>query len=153
MPNSYRTGHKVGRTLYIDDKIVGLVDTPEIADAIVFAVHREPLVYVAGPYTNPDPVTNTRAAVEIGLDIYRHSGVGVVIPHLSLLAHAMFPQALGWWYDFDLAQLAACTALLRLPGESDGADREVRAAHQLGLAVFDDVRELYAHLGHVNPLM
>lgn len=154
MPNSvYRTGSKVGRTLYIDDEIVGLVDTPAIADAIVSAVHRAPLVYVAGPYTNPDPVENTRAAVEIGLDIYKHSGVGVIVPHLSLLAHAMFPQPLGWWYEFDLAQLGACTVMFRRAGQSEGAELGERRAHQSGIPVFHELRELYAHLGQINPLI
>lgn len=30
-----RAGRKVGRTLYLDDKLVGLVDTPELAATIV----------------------------------------------------------------------------------------------------------------------
>lgn len=29
---------------------------------------RKPLVYVAGPYTNPDPVENTHTAIQVGAD-------------------------------------------------------------------------------------
>ena len=32
------------------------------------------------------------------------------------------------WMEYDLAWLGACEALLRLPGHSPGADREVRYA-------------------------
>lgn len=31
----WRVGRKLGRTLYIDDQCVGMVDTPELAAAIV----------------------------------------------------------------------------------------------------------------------
>jgi hypothetical protein len=36
----WRQGRKVGRTLYVDDVLVGLVDTPELAREIVEAMNR-----------------------------------------------------------------------------------------------------------------
>lgn len=38
----WRVGKKLRRTLYIGDRLVGLVDTPEIAAAIVRAMNCEP---------------------------------------------------------------------------------------------------------------
>lgn len=35
----WRVGRKVGRTLYVDDKLVGMVDTPEIAAQIAAAMN------------------------------------------------------------------------------------------------------------------
>jgi len=101
------------------------------------------LVYIAGPYTNPDPVVNTRTAVAMGLNIHDATGVGVIVPHLSLLAHAMYPNSVDYWYKFDLAQLANCTALYRIAGDSIGADDEEKYALNRGIPIFKDTRKLY----------
>lgn len=83
-----------------------------------------PLVYVAGPYTRPDPVENTHNAVRAAEEI-EALGCDVVIPHLSLLWHAISPAPLERWYERDLAVMRRCDALVRLPGVSTGADAEV----------------------------
>jgi hypothetical protein len=44
----------------------------------------------------------------------------------------------------DLPWIAAAKALLRLPGESVGADEEVRFAIGRGIRIFTDVSELIA---------
>lgn len=100
--------------------------------------HRRPLVYVAGPYTNPDPVVNTRKAIEVAeaLMVMSDDGVTAFVPHLSLLYHFHHPHDLEWWYEYDLAMLRRCDALWRFPGESTGADREVEFARQTGKPVF-----------------
>lgn len=35
----WRVGRKVGRTLYLDDKLVGVVDTPELAQELCDAAN------------------------------------------------------------------------------------------------------------------
>jgi len=97
-----------------------------------------PHIYIAGPYTRPDPVSNTRLAIEVGMGLYK-AGVGFpVIPHLSLLTHMVVPNDdVNFWYDFDLHLLARCDALLRIPGYSLGADEEERFARDdLGIPVY-----------------
>lgn len=37
MAETWRTGRTVGRTVYIGDRLVGLMDTPELAELLVFA--------------------------------------------------------------------------------------------------------------------
>lgn len=95
----------------------------------------KPLVYIAGPYTNPDPVANTHEAIKWGETIERF-GCDVVIPHLSLLWHIVVPAPLEKWYARDLAVLARCDALFRFPGASSGADKEVTFAEERGIPVF-----------------
>jgi hypothetical protein len=92
-------------------------------------------VYVAGPYSTGDQVINTRNAVQMALALL---GVGLVpiCPHLSMLAHLISPQPYEFWMAWDFAMLERCDALLRLPGESSGADREVARAHDLHLPIF-----------------
>ena len=96
----------------------------------------KPLVYIAGPYTNPDPVENTHRAITEGLAIRDTYDVGVIIPHVTLAAHLVSPRDLDYWYAFDLDQLSHCDALYRLPGASSGADKEVDYAKGLGMPVF-----------------
>jgi hypothetical protein len=99
---------------------------------------RKPFVYVAGPYTRPDPVRNTHDAIHAGQRVYDAGGFPYV-PHLTLLWHAIIPNDdVTYWYDFDLNAIDHADALLRLPGDSTGADNEVNYAEQLGVPVFHD---------------
>lgn len=98
----------------------------------------KPLVYIAGPYTNPDPVENTRNAIKFGMALYDEGQVAVIIPHLSLLSHMVEPRDIDYWYEFDLDQLDHCHALYRMRGESTGADAEVEHARARGIPIFGD---------------
>jgi nucleoside 2-deoxyribosyltransferase len=102
------------------------------------------LVYIAGPYTRPDPVANTRAALDTAERLHATGVVTCVVPHLTMLWHFAHPHDLEYWYELDLATLARCDALLRIPGESTGADREVTFAAQRGIPVFRDADALLA---------
>ena len=94
-----------------------------------------PLVYIAGPYTHPDPPLNVRAAIEWGEGVER-LGCDVVIPHLSMLWHLVSPAPIERWYARDLAVLARCDALVRFPGASTGADAEVDFAQERDIPCF-----------------
>ena len=102
-----------------------------------------PLVYVAGPYTRPDPVENTHLTIAAADELVRDGIVTPFVPHLTLLWHVVSPQPLEFWYAYDLAVLVRCDAVLRLPGESTGADREVAFAARRELPIFDTKDELY----------
>lgn len=92
----------------------------------------KPLVYVAGPYTVPDPVVNVRRACVVA-DALVATGAAVFVPHLSMLWHLVSPAEVDEWYQRDLDVLNHCHALVRFYGQSDGADREWVRAGQLGL--------------------
>lgn len=95
-----------------------------------------PLVYVAGPYTNPDPILNVRNAIFAGEVLWQEQ-CAPLVPHLSVVWHLVSPHKLEWWYALDLYLLERCDALVRLPGDSEGADREVRQAQVLGIPAID----------------
>lgn len=99
------------------------------------------LVYIAGPYSQPDPVTNTQAAIDAAEEVYA-MGYTPVVPHLAMLWHLYRPHPYEWWLELDLRLLAACDALLRLPGHSDGAEREVIFARAHGISVVYGTDEL-----------
>ena len=106
-------------------------------------------IYVAGPYT---PATNdvhdapraayrnTRAAILAGLGIMKKGHVPF-IPHLmhyvNLEADQVYP--VEFYYEYDTVWLKLCDAVLRLPGKSEGAEREVKWAKENGLAVYHSV--------------
>lgn len=102
----------------------------------------KPLVYVAGPYTNPDPVANTHEMIRVGTRLVEEGRVTPIIPHLSMLWHVVTPRPIEFWYAYDLEVMAHCDVVLRLPGISTGADAEVAEAKRLGLPVVFSTDEL-----------
>lgn len=106
------------------------------------------LVYVAGPYTNPDPIENTHNACREADAIYQLSGHSLVpiVPHMTLIWHMVIPHAdIDFWYNYDLAVMSRCDVVLRLAGASTGADGEVREAERLGIPVAYSTADLLAN--------
>ena len=101
-----------------------------------------PLVYIAGPYAHPDPVENTHTAIKVADAIQSTGNITAFVPHLTLLWHMVVPHDENHWYDFDLAFLARCDALLRIPGASKGADNEVLYAEKAAIPVFYSSEDL-----------
>ena len=96
----------------------------------------KPLVYIAGPYTHPDPIVNVREAVSTADILYEYENVIPVVPHLTMFWHLVHPHPVEFWYEYDLCILRRCDAVFRMKGESTGADAEVDLAEKLGLPVF-----------------
>ena len=92
-------------------------------------------VYIAGPYTGGDSVVNVRAAVEAGQAVLA-AGFIPFVPHLYHLWHTIKPGNYEQWMRLDFAWLERCDVLIRLPGNSPGADREVARAKELGIPVY-----------------
>ncbi len=98
-------------------------------------------IFTSGPYTNPDPVVNTRNAILAGDQVARLGHIPF-IPHLNIQWHMVCPHMPEFWYAYDLKWLDVCDIILRLPGESWGADREVEYAIKLGKQVIYDIRSI-----------
>jgi len=103
-------------------------------------------VYVAGPITGDgsgrDMKRNVDIAVRKGRDLIGQ-GYAPYVPHLDYY----FPdrdEIDNWelWLRMDLAWVRVSDVVLRLPGVSRGADREVRAAHRWGIPVVTTDEEL-----------
>ena len=97
-------------------------------------------VYVASPYTKGDVAENVRTNV-LACDELAEAGFVPFCPLLTHLWHLISPHSIDFWYNYDLEWLTKCDAIIRLPGESAGADREVAAAQCLGLPVFHSVAD------------
>lgn len=84
---------------------------------------RKVRVYVAGPYSKPDPVENSNRAIRVCTDLL-DAGYAPFCPHLSLAWHLVTPRPYETWLEYDFEWIRACDVLYRLSGESKGADRE-----------------------------
>lgn len=92
-------------------------------------------IYIAGPYTKGDTEANVRSAIEAA-DAIMDSGHWPYVPHLAHFWHQQCPRDFEDWLSLDFHWLGLCSALVRLPGESSGADREVRFAQANNIPVF-----------------
>ena len=98
-------------------------------------------VYVAGPYTKGDVALNVRAAIDASHELM-NAGHVPFVPHFSHFQHMIHPREYEDWLAYDFEWLPMCDALLRLPGESSGADREIEFANELGIPVHHSIESL-----------
>lgn len=94
-------------------------------------------LYLAGPYTKPDPIINTNAALRLATKLFERMLFVPHVPHLTLLWHMVTPRPIDFWYLLDRQHLSRCDAIMRLPGESEGADCEMIWAGDFGLEVIE----------------
>lgn len=108
-------------------------------------IPKQMLIYISAPYSLGDVVSNVRLACEIGDKILAKGHIPVV-PHLSHFWHFISPKSYNEWLRIDSAIVPRCDALLRVDGESKGADIEVEIAHRVGIPVcysLDDIPNWY----------
>lgn len=109
---------------------------------------KETKVYIAGPYSSA-PLKNTERAIDTA-DILTRRGFVPFCPHLNHYWDERWKHPAEFWYKYDMHWLRACDCLLRLPGESKGADNEVEEMKRLGRPVFYDIKDLVKHYGKEN---
>jgi hypothetical protein len=103
-------------------------------------------IYIAGPYTKGDVALNVRKAIFAADYVTATLGHVAYCPHLTHFWHMLIPhENIQFWYDYDIEWLKVCDAILRLEGESHGADEEVRIAESLGMRVYRSVFEIPRH--------
>jgi len=98
-------------------------------------------IYVAGPYSKGETAINVRNAILAG-DKLLEMGHTPFIPHLTHFWHYISPKPWDVWLKIDQDWLEVCDAVLRLDGESKGADLEVELAKKLGKPVYYSLEEL-----------
>lgn len=98
-------------------------------------------LYIAGPITIGRKLDNLRNAIEAAEQAVRR-GWEPYVPHLNMVWELFFEHPHAWWMDLDRPWLRVCDAILRLPGESRGADEEVRLAIEAGKPIFWGLAEL-----------
>lgn len=98
-------------------------------------------VYIASPYTIGDKEANVKAQL-VAYHELRDRGFFPFAPLLSHYVQLVRPRLYEDWMTIDFEWLEACDAVLRLPGESSGADREVAHAAEESIPVFYTLESL-----------
>lgn len=119
-----------------------------------------PRVYIAGPISKGDLCDNLNQATAAFVALAK-AGCAPHCPHWSAYSKPAFrsishvrevlcvatvsgnsEMTHNDWLGIDLLWVAVSDAVLRLPGESAGADREVAEAMRLGIPVFHSVADI-----------
>ena len=115
-------------------------------DAIWAQSLKKPLVYVSGPITLGPLMKNIRRALDAAEEL-SNLGFVPIVPQFSCfwdLVHQEHDHR--FWLGMDIAIVAKCDYLLRLDGESRGADEEVAFARSRSIPFFYTVGELVAYV-------
>lgn len=116
-------------------------------------------VYVSGPISNGGSRTD-----EASIDSWCHlaasaaqelieKGFAVLWPHGTVWMERLtgIKNHHGVWIENDLPWVLSADAVLRIPGDSTGADAECEAARNAGIPVFRSVPELVEGLKDAGP--
>jgi hypothetical protein len=105
-------------------------------------------VFIASPYTLGDVGINVKKSMDIADDLM-NIGFTPFVPLLFHFQHITHPRPYEDWIKLDLAWLSKCDCVLRLPGESSGADGEVAKAEELGIPVYYSIQEMLLKREHI----
>jgi hypothetical protein len=100
-------------------------------------------VYIASPYTKGDVAVNVKRQLDMA-DELMTLGYAPFAPLYSHFQHMAHPRPYQDWIAIDLVWVPVCDIVLRLDGESSGADGEVAFAKEHGIPVVFSVDELVA---------
>ena len=98
-------------------------------------------IFISGPYTKGDVAINVKRAMDIANDLI-NLGYAPYCAHLTHFLHMNNPQSYETWLKIDSKFLEVSDAIIRLPGISEGADREVELAKKLHIPIFYSLEEL-----------
>ena len=101
-------------------------------------------VYIASPYTKGDIAVNVKNQLDCA-DELMDLGFVPYTPLYSHFQHMAHPRPYQDWVDIDFIWVEVCDCLLRLPGESSGADNEIQLAEELGKPVFYNKTDLFQY--------
>ncbi len=105
---------------------------------------KKPLIYISGPMAvapGSSYTANIRRGIDAAEAIERLWGIPY-LPHTQALWGIVYPgKPESTFMERDLAFVDACHALVRIPGESKGADIEERLALEIGKPIFHVVLE------------
>lgn len=97
-------------------------------------------IYIASPYTKGDVAVNVKAQIDAFAELM-DAGFAPHAPLYSHFQHMVHPRPYDKWLELDFEWIPWCDCLVRLPGESSGADKEVEFATKLGMPVFYSIEE------------
>lgn len=113
-------------------------------------------IYCAGPISIGPIEANIKQGTDAHLALLK-AGYAPLCPQLSCYLGGPTPEAMPCgtkhedWMGADLPWVFVSDAVLRLPGESKGADMETALADQAGIPVFHTIEALFASVPPNRP--
>lgn len=104
-------------------------------------------VYIASPYTKGDVAINVRNSI-LAAEQLRERGFLPFCPLWTHFWHFMSPHSYEYWTKMDLEWLPFMDCVLRLPGESSGADGEVEYMKKLYKPIYYSIDDLIIDAFH-----
>jgi len=98
-------------------------------------------VYIASPYTIGDVAVNVKTQIDCANELM-NLGFAPFVPLYSHFQHMVHPRPYQDWIKLDNEWVLACDAVLRLEGQSSGADGEVKLAKENNIPVFYSIDQL-----------
>lgn len=98
-------------------------------------------VYIASKYSDGDPEENVKTQITMGNILIDH-GFNPFVPLLTHYLHKEQPRPYNYWLGALIEWLKMCDCVLRIPGNSSGADIEETIAKKLNIPVFYSVDDL-----------
>ena len=98
-------------------------------------------VYIASPYTKGDVAVNVKTQLDC-VDELMTLGFAPFAPLYSHFQHMAHPRPYTDWIEIDKVWVLTCDCVLRLEGESSGADGEVKLAKENGIPVYYSINDL-----------
>lgn len=103
-------------------------------------------VYIAGPMSRGNRLANLNKGLT-ACRILLEAGYAPFCPMLSFFMAAFVDLDHQQWMRADLPWVRSADAVLRLDGESVGADQETALAEELGIPVFRSMDDLMQSMG------
>jgi hypothetical protein len=99
------------------------------------------VVYIASPYTIGDKEDNVLRQIDAADEIM-NMGYCPIVPLFTHYQDKIHPREYNDWMKIDFEKIIRSDVVLRLPGISKGADKEVAFAKARGKSVFYSLEEL-----------
>lgn len=112
-------------------------------DLVNFTLMRSSVkVYIASPYTKGDVAVNVRRQID-AVDALINMGFLPFAPLYYHFQHLVHPRPYDDWLHLDISWMLQCDCILRLEGESSGADEEVKVATENNIPVFYSYTDIH----------
>jgi nucleoside 2-deoxyribosyltransferase len=100
-------------------------------------MNRHPRIYLAGPIGH-DPMKTARNSLDAIMYAEQLAllGANVFVPHMTLPWQQIYPKSYEQMMTYDFEWIDVCDAIVRFPGDSPGAEREVAYAKTIDIPVF-----------------
>ena len=98
-------------------------------------------IFISGPYSQGDVAQNVKKAMDLAGQLI-DMGHSPFCPHLFHFLHINSPKEYSTWLNTDIEFLSVCDAMIRIQGDSKGADVEEAFAKDNNIPIYHNISEI-----------